>query len=342
MSKAKRFRAWDVKHKNFPRKASLEEKIRFCLNYGILAPSTHNSQPWLFRVEKDVCKVFKNESINLIESDPKGSYAYISLGCCIENIIIAAKHFGIYKTLRYSKVKLGYVATIYFEDNGAGNSRNKLINAIAKRVNTRGVFKKRTVPSKIVNKLRRANDIPNLKVALISKRSSIHKIAMLTAEGIGKVYGNKNFREELSHWIHNNMSGKDIGMPGYALRLPLPVSFIFPKLMRVYDLSPAISKLNYASLNSMPLIVVISSNKNDTRTWLNVGRLAQRMMLILNGSGVCTSIFVASLEVDELKRNLKKTVGLKGEPQFLFAAGYPVTRQKQTPRQPLEKKILKD
>lgn len=36
---------------DFPEKGSLEFQIKFVLNYAILAPSTHNSQPWLFKIE---------------------------------------------------------------------------------------------------------------------------------------------------------------------------------------------------------------------------------------------------------------------------------------------------
>jgi hypothetical protein len=38
--------AWDVRESDFPINGSDEEKLKFLLSYAILAPSSHNSQPW--------------------------------------------------------------------------------------------------------------------------------------------------------------------------------------------------------------------------------------------------------------------------------------------------------
>jgi nitroreductase len=37
----------------FPSAASTSEKLRFLLAYAVLAPSGHNSQPWLFRLGEE-------------------------------------------------------------------------------------------------------------------------------------------------------------------------------------------------------------------------------------------------------------------------------------------------
>ena len=42
--------AWNVTEDEFPKKGALPEKISFILKYAILAPSGHNTQPWLFKI----------------------------------------------------------------------------------------------------------------------------------------------------------------------------------------------------------------------------------------------------------------------------------------------------
>ena len=37
----------------FPFEASPKEQLRFLLSFAIQAPSGHNTQPWLFRLEED-------------------------------------------------------------------------------------------------------------------------------------------------------------------------------------------------------------------------------------------------------------------------------------------------
>ena len=41
---------WKISEGDFPRSGDAEEKLRFLLNYAVLAPSGHNTQPWLFKV----------------------------------------------------------------------------------------------------------------------------------------------------------------------------------------------------------------------------------------------------------------------------------------------------
>jgi len=49
------YRAWDIVIDDFYKLQSLREKIRFLVRFAVLAPSSHNSQPWKFAVgEKEI------------------------------------------------------------------------------------------------------------------------------------------------------------------------------------------------------------------------------------------------------------------------------------------------
>lgn len=45
--------SWNVSEEEFPLQGGPEEKLRFLLNYAVLAPSGHNTQPWLFRLNPE-------------------------------------------------------------------------------------------------------------------------------------------------------------------------------------------------------------------------------------------------------------------------------------------------
>ena len=93
--------AWNVKESDFPANSSAEEKLTFLLNYAILAPSSHNSQPWKFNVTNDEILVFADKSRWLQVADADQRELYISLGCALENLIIAADHFGYNSSVSY-------------------------------------------------------------------------------------------------------------------------------------------------------------------------------------------------------------------------------------------------
>ncbi|OKH30965.1 hypothetical protein NIES2101_41915 [Calothrix sp. HK-06] len=42
---------WNVQETDFPATGTSEEKLKFILNYAILAPSSHNTQPWCFKID---------------------------------------------------------------------------------------------------------------------------------------------------------------------------------------------------------------------------------------------------------------------------------------------------
>lgn len=62
--------------------ASLSEKLHFLLRYAILAPSGHNSQPWLFKIvgNNNIIEVYADRSRALPLVDPDERELIISCG----------------------------------------------------------------------------------------------------------------------------------------------------------------------------------------------------------------------------------------------------------------------
>ena len=85
---------WDIKESDFPANGSSEEKLTFLLRYAILAPSSHNTQPWRFDVNDSEIKVFADKNKWLSVADADQRELYISIGCALENLLVAAEHFG--------------------------------------------------------------------------------------------------------------------------------------------------------------------------------------------------------------------------------------------------------
>ena len=57
------------------------EKLTFLLNYAVLAPSSHNSQPWKFNVSGDEISLFADKTRWLKVADADQRELHISLGC---------------------------------------------------------------------------------------------------------------------------------------------------------------------------------------------------------------------------------------------------------------------
>src|SRR5690349_21257002 len=74
--------------------AHAAERLRFFLQWAVLAPSRHNTQPWLFEIAGDELRVYADRARMLPVADPGGRQLLMSCGAAIANLRLAAAHFG--------------------------------------------------------------------------------------------------------------------------------------------------------------------------------------------------------------------------------------------------------
>src|SRR6056297_1322886 len=92
---------WDVEADDFPSDGTIDDQATFLLRYAILAPSSHNSQPWTFDVNGGEIGIAADESRWLDSADPDQRELYISVGCAVENCCVAAERFGFDPQVEY-------------------------------------------------------------------------------------------------------------------------------------------------------------------------------------------------------------------------------------------------
>ena len=95
------YKPWLIQIDDFYKQSDKEDKIKFLLNFAVLAPSSHNSQPWRFETNEQEIKIFLEPARRLLYSDKNNRQAYISLGCAITNIITAADYYGFSCSINY-------------------------------------------------------------------------------------------------------------------------------------------------------------------------------------------------------------------------------------------------
>jgi nitroreductase len=70
-------------------------KLRELVRYATLAPSSHNTQCWKFRLEDRAISILLDLSRRCSVVDPDDHHLYVSLGCAAENLLQAAKAQGL-------------------------------------------------------------------------------------------------------------------------------------------------------------------------------------------------------------------------------------------------------
>jgi len=77
------------------------DKAEFLIRYAILAPNSHNTQPWRFEITKESIQLLPDLERSLYYSDRENRELYISLGCALGNLLVAADYFGFNVRIEY-------------------------------------------------------------------------------------------------------------------------------------------------------------------------------------------------------------------------------------------------
>jgi hypothetical protein len=330
-NKRPNYSAWDIQQTDFPKNGSIEEKIKFILGYGVLAPSTHNTQPWLFVIEDNSLMVTPNSGLTLMEADNTGRNLFISLGACVFNIQVAASHFGMSTKLSFEVSPKTKLIRVEFS-NQELTSDSDLFDQITKRYSEKRVFNSTPLTPKQIKSL--AVNPPGVKLSLVTENKDIHKLADLVYEASLSYATNRSFANELASWMRLNNTKKYDGMTGEVSGLSTPRTFLGIACMK---LSPSIlkpfSKKYKKLVNASHACGLISTEKDDWKSWVYAGIAYQELGLRASVSQLSLGPMAAVIE-RETQRDLLKEIFADSQnyPQAFFRIVTAQTQPVHTPR----------
>jgi hypothetical protein len=85
-------RTWHPDKRDMADGPALQREL---IRYATLAPSSHNTQCWKFRVEARAISILPDLSRRCPVVDPDDHHLFVSLGCAAENLIQAALANGL-------------------------------------------------------------------------------------------------------------------------------------------------------------------------------------------------------------------------------------------------------
>lgn len=85
---------WEVQETDFPGVGSDEDRLRFLVSFAVLAPSGHNTQPWIFSVIDGSIDLYADRTLALPVVDPEDRELLISCGAAIFHLLVAIRRFG--------------------------------------------------------------------------------------------------------------------------------------------------------------------------------------------------------------------------------------------------------
>ncbi|MCB0868098.1 MAG: nitroreductase family protein [Solirubrobacterales bacterium] len=330
-------KVWMIDESDFPSTGSVAGRIRFLLGYAILAPSGHNTQPWLFRIEGDSAELRADRSRALPVVDAEDRELLISCGAALETLLIAAAHFGLrtdVSVLPEPDEEDLLARIIFHEDGRPEEAESRLFDAITKRHTNRQAFEDRELPDGLVDELRAVAAAAGAGLHEITggERS---EVAGLVAEGDRIQMADRSFRRELAAWIHPNRSRNGDGMRGYGFGFNDLMSYAGPLVIRSFDLGKGQAAKDQELAQASPLLAVLWTAAEDPAAWVATGRALQRILLAAGATGVSASFLNQPIEVAEIRGRLARAIGRPdGFPQLLLRLGFG-PEVKPEPRRPV-------
>ena len=179
---------------------------RDLVRYATLAPSSHNTQCWKFRVGEKAIAVLPDLSRRTPAVDPDDHHLFVSLGCAAENLAQAALAHGFKATAVYNEAIAageGGAATsgvqVALEPTAAIAS--PLFSAIPERQCTRTEFDGKPVSNAELKMLELAATGTGVRVLLLTEKAAMEKVLAYLLEADSAQMKDAAFVRELKAWI---------------------------------------------------------------------------------------------------------------------------------------------
>lgn len=328
---------WNTQAENFPRDGTLAEKWEFVVRYASMAPSSHNTQPWQFRVRQDVLELHADRSRACPVVDPTDRELVISCGCALFHLKTALRHFNALGRIDIlPEPNPNLLARIHWGSEGESLPHQRaLFDAIPLRRTNRQPFHDQSIPPAFIPVLKTAAASESALLQVLSDEQSRVDLAILIAAADRTQWSNPAFRLELSHWVHATHSQRLDGIPGYATGVDDFLSGAGPVVVRTFDLGDGEAAHDEELALGSPALAILSSAQDTPRHWIATGQALASVLLHARVEGIWASYLNQPIEIPELRAHLARQLNIIGWPQIILRLGYADAVQP-TPRRPTD------
>ncbi|OOE33077.1 hypothetical protein BZG05_11800 [Salinivibrio kushneri] len=312
-----------------------EQQIKLLLSYAVLAPSSHNTQPWRFEITDGTVFMFADETRALAINDPNSRELYISCGCALMNLRAAAAHegFSISINVEPASGDDALLAVISFNKQHSSSLKDaELFKSIESRRTYRKHFASKDIPTDILDSLHMTASKEDTWLEFITLEESRRIVAELISEGDSIQWSNPNWRKELASWILPRRQGGGLTMHPFLV----PVA---RAIVRTLDMGMGIAAKNKQLTAKSPALAVLGTANDNVTDWLKAGQSLEKILLSAHSKGLQAAYFNQPVQVASLRPKLQSLLKKTGVPQVVISLGFPKDQIGASPRRRLDEVI---
>jgi nitroreductase len=303
--------------------------LRALVESAVLAPSSHNTQPWVFRIDGERLELHADRTRALPVNDPQDRELTMSCGAAWFNARLAAAHAGL--SLRVEVLPDGQAGDLLFAarlDGGVPERGLPPFGAIAKRRTYRKHFAERPAPDDVLAALHAAVSAEGAELTVLDDTARPTVVSLVT-EGDRLQFADARWRRELAAWMHPRRKGEGL----LVSELAAPVArFVVSHI----DVGKSTAGKDHELAERSPVLAAISTAADAPAAWLNAGQALQRLLLVACDAGLQASYLNQPLQVEALRPRVAELLGGDRAPQLLLRLGYPTGDLPAAPRRPVD------
>jgi nucleotide-binding universal stress UspA family protein len=306
-----------------------QDVLREAVAAAVMAPSSHNTQPWRFRISGATLDIFADPRRHLAVIDPERRQLVQSCGAALFNARVAVRAMGFsdeVTTMLVDGEQPEHVATLHLgAPHLTSDTDHALMEAIARRHTNRREFQIRPIAAADTDVMSAAAAAEGVTMARLVPDQK-HGLAHLIEEADERQLGDPAFRVELSRWLAPLGSRRRDGIPFVEKEYGSALSFTLVRSLRSPSLGHDVGKREEALIEGSPAVVVLGTVRDEASDWLACGQALEAVLLHATARGMAAAFLNQVLEIPELRGRVAELVPGIGYPQMVLRIGVPAKR----------------
>ena len=312
--------------------------MRELVRAATLAASGHNTQPWTFAITDQAIDIHPDLARRLPAVDPSDRELWISLGCALENLIVAARAAGYVPDITYPDA----ADFIHIQLTPGTSPASPLFDAIRVRQNTRSAYDGQPLPTADLNTVQAMPLEPGVVLQLITSPTEVETVLEYVNQGNLRQFADTAFMAELMAWIRftkkEALASRD-GLYAGASGNP-EVPRWLGQLVVAGTQPQQQADADAKKLRSSAGAMVVASESDTKTAWVRTGQVYERLALTLTALKIQSAFLNQPIEVAAVRGQFQSAMGLSAAlPQLLMRVGYAAPMPRSL-RRPVEQVIM--
>lgn len=302
------------------------DAARRIVELATTAPSVHNTQPWIWRIDGDVIELYADMSRRLVVEDPLGRNLVISCGAALHHLQVAANALGWATTV--DRISGGadptLLARVRLRADGTPLDADALATLHERRTDRRRFTSWPVPDQRLQHLVQVAAEWGCQAVALLEDMARI-RMELLVETALAAQAADSAAAAEQSRWVDR---GRADGVP--SLVLPPNPDDALPNRF-----GPGMLPESEAELETSDGVIVLGGTADDAGAWLRTGEGLSALWLRATEGGLSVVPLSQPVEVEQTRKALRREVlGGLLVPHLVLRIGWQAIGRSQLPRSP--------